>query len=92
MAKSITKEKALTKDVLNRAVAKGIREASANAMKTAGSVLTVESGWVVRKYEDGKIEKIENLNRISYRDIERKISKLASNWNHKAPPRFCRPY
>jgi hypothetical protein len=79
MAKSSPKETYLTKEVLNRAVSKGIREASVNAMKTAGSVLTVESGWVVRKHEDGKIEKIERLDRISNRDIERKISKLASN-------------
>jgi hypothetical protein len=79
MAKSIPKEKSLTKDVLNRAVSKGIREASANAMETAGSVVTVKSGWVVRKHKDGKIEKIEKIARAPNRDIERKVTKLASN-------------
>lgn len=79
MAKAIPKESSLTKDVLNRAVSKGIRDASTSAMKTAGFVLTVQSGWVVRKHEDGRIEKLEKLSRVSKRQIESKVNKLASN-------------
>ncbi|MCP5347100.1 MAG: hypothetical protein R3F41_08110 [Gammaproteobacteria bacterium] len=51
----------LGKRELKRAASKGIREASKQAMEVAGSVLTVEDGWLVRRYEDGRVEKIEKL-------------------------------
>jgi hypothetical protein len=67
----------LTTEVLGRAVNRGIRQASINAMKTAGSVVTVHEGWVVRKGRDGSVAKIKKLPIISVADINKKTAKLA---------------
>jgi len=66
----------LTKEVLNRAVRKGVKEAANTAMKTAGSVVSTEGQWVVRNHQDGHVEKLRKLDRTSTRDIERKLNKL----------------
>ena len=51
MSETQKKEAYLGKRELKRAASKGIREASEQAMEVAGSVLTVESGWLVRRYK-----------------------------------------
>jgi hypothetical protein len=68
----------LSKEILKRAVRKGIKEASEQALETAGSVVIAEGNWIVRSHSDGKVEKIRKLDRTSTRDIQRKIDKLAS--------------
>lgn len=66
----------LTKQVLNRAVRKGVKQAAAEAMKTAGSVVTTEGEWVVRQHQDGRIEQLRTLDRTSPRDIACKLRTL----------------
>ncbi len=38
------------------------KKASAAAMLTMGFVITVEKGWVIKKYADGHIERINLIN------------------------------
>ncbi len=61
MSQARKKEAYLGKRELKRAASKGIKEASIQAMEVAGSVLTVENGWLVRRYKDSRVEKIEKL-------------------------------
>lgn len=51
----------LTKAITRRAIDKGFKQASRDAMDTAGSVLEVQDGWVVRRYKDGTCKKLEQL-------------------------------
>lgn len=67
----------LTADILGRAVSRGIRQASREAMKTAGSVVAVHEGWVVRKMEDGSMIKIKKLPKVSMATLQTKTAKLA---------------
>ncbi|HWK57216.1 MAG TPA: hypothetical protein VNQ80_07765 [Parapedobacter sp.] len=46
--------------VVSKAQAAGKKAAKA-AMDTMGYVVTVQDGWVVRKNEDGSIERIKQL-------------------------------
>lgn len=64
-----TKDKYATSDgysyltkrtVVSKAKAAGKKAAKA-AMETMGYVVTIKDGWVVRKFEDGKIEQIERI-------------------------------
>lgn len=66
----------LTKQVLNRAVRKGVKQAAAEAMKTAGSVVTTDGEWVVRRHQDGRIEQLRKLDRKSPRGIAYKLRTL----------------
>jgi hypothetical protein len=51
----------LTKRILVSAARSGIRKAAKETMDIMGFVVIVENGWVVKKYRDGKIEKLERL-------------------------------
>lgn len=66
----------LTKVVMKRAVNKGIKKASQEAMETAGSLVEVDGDWMVRRYKDGRVEKLHRLQKISTKDIEQKIVRL----------------
>lgn len=68
----------LTKEVLNRAVRKGVRQASKEAMATAGSVVSTDGEWLVRNYADGRVEPLKKLNRAPTPQIARKIAKLGN--------------
>lgn len=46
--------------VVSKAKAAGKKAAKA-AMEAMGYVVTIKDGWVVRKFEDGKIEQIERI-------------------------------
>ena len=59
----------LTKKLLIRATSKGFKEASANAMSVAGSIVIVKNGWVVRKFKNGKEERIEKVHKSSTRTL-----------------------
>jgi len=61
MSESSKKAPYLTKDITKRAVGKGLQQASREAMDTAGSLLEVEGGWVVRRYKDGRVERTRQL-------------------------------
>jgi hypothetical protein len=79
MTNTKTQKVYLTKRRINRASRKGIREASILAMETSGSVVAVEGSWVIRKYKDGTVKKIEELHKTPKAHIQEKVSKLARN-------------
>ena len=54
-------EKYLTKRILKSVARRAARVAATEAMARMGYVVTVESGWVVRKFPGGNIEKIHPL-------------------------------
>jgi hypothetical protein len=68
----------LTKEVLNRAVRKGVRQASKDAMTTAGSVVSTEGDWLVRSYQDGRVERLRKLDKAPAGQIAQKIAKLGN--------------
>ncbi len=51
----------LTKRRLASAARTGIRIAAANTMDVMGYTVVAYRGWVVKKFADGRIEKIEPL-------------------------------
>jgi len=51
----------LTKRRLVSAARTGIRNAAANTMDVMGYTVVAQDGWVVKKYADGTIEKLEPL-------------------------------
>jgi len=67
--KTVAKKKAnartsyLTKRRLASAARKGIRIAAAKTMQVMGYTVVVYRGWVVKKYADGKIEKMKRLDK-----------------------------
>ena len=77
-SKGNSKKEYLTKRVLKRAVRKGFKQASQEAMDTSGSIVVTKDNWVVRQHKDGRIERIEEIDRTSASEIKRKLEKLAS--------------
>jgi hypothetical protein len=61
MSKTKKNKAYVTKRIVVRNSTRAIRIASEKAMDIAGSTVIVLDGWVVRKYEDGRIKKIEKL-------------------------------
>jgi len=51
----------LTKRILVSAARTGVRNAAVETMKLMGYTVIAHEGWVVRKYQDGHIEKISSL-------------------------------
>jgi len=58
-----TKQRApyLTKRILISAAKRGIREAADETMRIMGHIVIAKDGWIVKKYANGEIEKIEKL-------------------------------
>ncbi|MEO6151510.1 MAG: hypothetical protein ABIP28_15170 [Mucilaginibacter sp.] len=55
----------LTKRItVNKAKSAG-KDAAKNAMAIMGYIVTVQGGWVVKQYQDGKVEQIEKLQTAS---------------------------
>jgi hypothetical protein len=79
MTKASNKPSYLTKDVLNRAADKGVKQASEQAMDTAGSVVIAKGKWVVRRYKDGSFSKITELETVPNATIKKKLAKLAGD-------------
>lgn len=79
MANATTKKAYLTKRRMDSASKKGIQEAIDRAMATSGSIVAVSEGWVIRKFEDGRVEKIEKLEKTPKADIVEQVSKLAGD-------------
>jgi len=51
----------LTKRVLIRAAKAGIRKAAEETMEIMGFTVVAHGGWVVKKYADGRIEKLSKI-------------------------------
>lgn len=51
----------LTKRRLASAARTGIRKAARETMRIMGYTVIAENGWVIRKYADGRIEKISPI-------------------------------
>ena len=56
-----TQEEYLTKRVVVRATKKGMKKASQETMDTMGYNVIALDGWVVKKYKDGTVERIEEI-------------------------------
>ncbi len=54
----------LTKRILISATKKGFKQAAKEAMELMGYVVVAMDGWVVKKYADGRIEKISEIEQI----------------------------
>lgn len=55
------KREYLTTRLLTRLTTKAFREASIEAMKVMGYIVIEQDGWIVKKFEDGHIEKMHEL-------------------------------
>jgi hypothetical protein len=51
----------LTKRILVTKAKSAGRAAAKNAMEVMGYVVTVQDGWVVKQYQDGRVEQIQEL-------------------------------
>jgi|GEM_PF-1660702 len=51
----------LTKKILKEAASLGFSKAAAKTMKVMGYNVIVKNGWVVKKFADGRIQKISKL-------------------------------
>jgi len=54
-------EEYLTKRAVVRATKKGMKKASQETMDIMGYNVIALDGWVVKKYKDGSIERIEEI-------------------------------
>jgi hypothetical protein len=55
----------LTKRILASAAQAGVRNAAIETMKVMGYIVIAHRGWVVRKYQDGYIERISPLETVN---------------------------
>jgi hypothetical protein len=55
----------LTKRRLASAARAGIRKAAKETMKVMGYTVIAHEGWVVKKFEDGRIERISPLETVN---------------------------
>ncbi len=55
----------LTKRRLASAARTGIRKAAAETMKVMGYTVIAENGWLIKKYADGRIEKISPIEKVN---------------------------
>ncbi|KYG72264.1 hypothetical protein EV198_0331 [Roseivirga ehrenbergii] len=51
----------LTKRILFSRTNKALKDAAEEAMELVGYVVVAEGDWVVKKYQDGRIEQIKRL-------------------------------
>jgi hypothetical protein len=55
----------LTKRRLAGAARTGIRKAAAETMHVMGYTVIAENGWVIKKYADGRIEKLSPIETVN---------------------------
>ncbi len=55
----------LTKRRVASAARNGMRKAAAETMKIMGYTVIAENGWVVKKYADGRTEKISQIETVN---------------------------
>ena len=63
--KASNKRPYLTKRRLASAARTGIRKAAVETMELMGYTVIADNGWVVKKYADGHIEKISQIETIN---------------------------
>lgn len=63
--KKTVKENYLTTRMLVRAANSAVRDAAEETLKIMGYNVVVMNGWVVKKYADGKVERIEKLQPVT---------------------------
>jgi len=51
----------LTKRILISAAKSGVRKAAKDTMEVMGYIVIAEDRWIIRKYSDGRIERIEPI-------------------------------
>lgn len=61
-AKNAVPKPYLTKRLLISAAKRGIRNAAKETMEIMGYTIIARNGWIVKKYADGRIETIEQIN------------------------------
>ena len=54
----------LTTRALERALSKATRNLTEEAMELMGYIVITEDGWVVKKFKDGSVEKIEKIKKV----------------------------
>lgn len=54
----------LTKRALISATKKGMREAAKETISVMGYNVVSEDGWIVKKYPDGRIERIKQMEEV----------------------------
>ncbi|WP_268122881.1 hypothetical protein [Roseivirga pacifica] len=65
MAKKETEKKEyLTKRILFSRTKKAFKDAAEDAMNLVGYVVVAEDGWVVKKHQDGRVERIKELDQV----------------------------
>jgi len=70
MSKTKNNKAYVTKRILVRNSTRAIKNASEKAMDIAGSTVIVRDGWIVRKFESGRIEKIEKLeSKVNHKEL-----------------------
>lgn len=62
-----TGEEYLTKRVVIRATKKGMKIASQQTVDVMGYNVIAQDGWVVKKYPDGTIEPIEEIQNANHK-------------------------
>ena len=55
----------LTKRILRNAARTGVRQAAMETMNIVGYNVIAHNGWVVKKYANGRIERVTPLKRIN---------------------------
>ena len=55
----------LTTRTLERALSKATRHLTEEEMELMGYVVTMEDNWVVKKYKDGKVERITEIEKVT---------------------------
>ncbi len=58
----------LTKRRLASAARTGIRKAAADTMEVMGYTVIADNGWVVKKYADGRIEKMSQIGTVNTKE------------------------
>lgn len=59
----------LTKRILISAARRGFKKASEEAMALMGYIVIAKDGWVVKKYADGRIERLNRIEQLNHNVI-----------------------
>ncbi|HUX84077.1 MAG TPA: hypothetical protein VMV20_02505 [Chitinophagaceae bacterium] len=59
----------LTKRILISSAKSGVRKASEDTMRVMGYVIVAQDGWIVKKFADGVIERIQPITPAEILDI-----------------------
>lgn len=57
----------LTKRIVARAARKAINDAAEKAMTVMGFTIVAQGEWIIKKYADGKVEKVTKITHVNRR-------------------------